>query len=110
MECRAGKIFYKNYIDRLHFSHLERIYILREYKNSAFVKTNNLTIRKLREYFTIHKGEFTMATIVKGLKSLFGKNTRSRQNFSGARPEHEIRKEVEQDLQKWRDRILFYGF
>jgi hypothetical protein len=50
-----------------------------------------------------------MARIVKELKFLFGKNKKFRQEFPGARPEHEIRKEVEQDLQKWRDRILFYG-
>lgn len=50
-----------------------------------------------------------MATIVKGLKFLFEKPKRARQEFPGVRPEHEIRKEVEQDLQKWRDKILFYG-
>jgi len=46
-----------------------------------------------------------MATLIKLGRRLV-KGRRSHQPLPGSRPEHEIRREVERDLQKWRDRAL----
>ena len=46
-----------------------------------------------------------MATLLKLGKRLV-KGRGAHRVLPGSRPEHEIRREVEQDLQKWRDKAL----
>ena len=39
----------------------------------------------------------------------FRKNKNKRSPLPGGRPEHEIKREVEQELRKWQEKILLYG-
>jgi len=52
---------------------------------------------------------FVAGGLLGGLALLARKDRKSRQVLPGSRPEHEIRKEVEQDLRKWREKALLYS-
>jgi hypothetical protein len=52
---------------------------------------------------------FVAGGLLGGLALLARKNRKSHQVLPGSRPEHEIRKEVEQDLRKWQEKALLYS-